>query len=55
MRTLWEFIKADTDEADTILKGFLRTPAELQDPTDLEILRKVQADLQKVDLFPTKY
>ncbi|XXG61361.1 hypothetical protein AAC387_Pa04g3041 [Persea americana] len=47
MRTLWEFIKADKDEADTILKGFLRTPAELHDPTDLEILRKVQADLQK--------
>lgn len=54
MRTLWEFIKTDKDEANAILKGFLRTPTELEEPTDSEILRTVKADLQKVSLFYTK-
>ncbi|XP_058096488.1 uncharacterized protein LOC131242102 [Magnolia sinica] len=47
MRIFWEFIKADRDEAHVILKGLLSSQAEVQDPSDPQLLANIQADLQK--------
>lgn len=51
IRIFWDFIKADRNETNVILKGFLGTGTELQDPTDLELLTDIRADLQKVAFF----
>ncbi|XP_077213834.1 uncharacterized protein LOC143848720 [Tasmannia lanceolata] len=47
MMIFWEFIKADKDEKAVILKGFLGTQPELQDPADSELFMNIQAILQK--------
>ncbi|KAL5981156.1 hypothetical protein ACLOJK_029077 [Asimina triloba] len=53
MRIFWEFLRADRDEAPSILKGFLSLQAELQDPSDSHLFASIQADVQKL-LLETK-
>ncbi|XP_077250034.1 uncharacterized protein LOC143889640 isoform X2 [Tasmannia lanceolata] len=46
MRIFWEFIKADKDETSVILKGFLGTQPDFQDPADSELFIDIRASLQ---------
>lgn len=48
MRVFWEFLEADKDEANVILKGIQSTNhVDLQDPSDSEFLMEIKAILQK--------
>ncbi|XP_058193434.1 uncharacterized protein LOC131310449 isoform X1 [Rhododendron vialii] len=48
MRVFWEFIEADKDEANVILKGIQSTNhVDLQDPSDSEFLMDIKTILQK--------
>ncbi|KAA8529427.1 hypothetical protein F0562_033774 [Nyssa sinensis] len=47
MRTFWEFLRADKDEANVILKGFQGTHVDLQAPSDSELLMDIKSSLQK--------
>lgn len=49
IRMFWEFVKADKDETLGILKGFMGTHVELQDPSDFDLVEDIQFDLHKVD------
>lgn len=49
MRVFWEFLEADKDEANVILKGIQSTNhVDLQDPSDSEFLMEIKTILQKV-------
>uniref|UniRef100_A0A5B6Z0Q5 Ribosomal protein L34Ae n=1 Tax=Davidia involucrata TaxID=16924 RepID=A0A5B6Z0Q5_DAVIN len=47
MRIFWEFLRADKDEANAILKGFQGTHVHLQNPSDSELLMDIKTSLQK--------
>ncbi|KAE9454510.1 hypothetical protein C3L33_13586, partial [Rhododendron williamsianum] len=48
MRVFWEFLEADKDEANVILKGIQSTNhVDLQDPSDSEFLMEIKTILQK--------
>uniref|UniRef100_A0A5B6Z1A4 Ribosomal protein L34Ae n=2 Tax=Davidia involucrata TaxID=16924 RepID=A0A5B6Z1A4_DAVIN len=47
MRTFWEFLRADKDEASVILKGLQGSHVHLQAPFDSELLMNIKASLQK--------
>ncbi|XP_057949993.1 uncharacterized protein LOC131144996 [Malania oleifera] len=47
MHVFWEFLRADKDEANVILKGLQGTQIELQEPADYELLMDVRKILQK--------
>ncbi|XP_074584712.1 uncharacterized protein LOC141840574 isoform X2 [Curcuma longa] len=47
IRIFWEFVKADKDETPGILRGFLGTHVELQDPSDFDLVEDIQFDLHK--------
>ncbi|WOK96840.1 hypothetical protein Cni_G05548 [Canna indica] len=49
IRIFWEFVKGDKDESPGILKGFMGTHAELQDPSDFDLMEDIQSDLHKKD------
>ncbi|KAF6148246.1 hypothetical protein GIB67_012021 [Kingdonia uniflora] len=49
MRIFWEFLRADRDDGNVILKGLLGPQVELIDPTDSELFLDVQTILQKKD------
>lgn len=48
MRIFWEFVRADKDEANVILKGHLGTQIELQNPDDSKLLMDLRTNIQKV-------
>ncbi|OVA13365.1 Ribosomal protein L34Ae [Macleaya cordata] len=47
IRIFWEFLRADKNEGNMILKGLLGPQVELHDPEDSELLLDVQTNLQK--------
>ncbi|KAF3789363.1 hypothetical protein EJ110_NYTH18767 [Nymphaea thermarum] len=47
LRTFWDFVRRDRDEAGTILKGLIGSQTELQDPTDAELFANIQASFHK--------
>ncbi|KAG6522563.1 hypothetical protein ZIOFF_019703 [Zingiber officinale] len=47
IRIFWEFVKADKDETPGILRGFMGTHVELQDPSDFYLVEDIQFDLHK--------
>ncbi|CAL9754484.1 unnamed protein product [Musa acuminata subsp. burmannicoides] len=47
LRIFWEFVKADEDATPWILRGFIRSHAELQDPSDFDLMEVVRSDLHK--------
>ncbi|KAL7260928.1 hypothetical protein ACSBR1_006571 [Camellia fascicularis] len=47
MHVFWEFVHADRDDTNVILKGFQATRVNLQDPSDSELLMEIKASLQK--------
>lgn len=49
LRIFWEFVKADEDATPWILRGFIGSHAELQDPSDFDLMEVVRSDLHKVD------
>ncbi|URE15678.1 hypothetical protein MUK42_03559 [Musa troglodytarum] len=48
IRIFWEFVKADKDETPGILKGFMGSHVDLQDPSDSDLMEDIQSDLRKV-------
>lgn len=46
MRVFWEFLRADKDEGDVMLKS-----PELQDSIDSELLIDIRTDFQKVCFY----
>ncbi|XP_043725050.1 uncharacterized protein LOC122671726 [Telopea speciosissima] len=47
MQIFWDFVRADKEEANMILKGLLRTQVELQNPADLDLLTEIRSNIQK--------
>ncbi|RZR85285.1 hypothetical protein BHM03_00012231 [Ensete ventricosum] len=53
LRIFWEFVKTDKDATPCILRGFIGSHAELQDPPDFDLMEVVRSDLHKVDHVDT--
>ncbi|CAL9083288.1 unnamed protein product [Musa textilis] len=47
LRIFWEFVKADKDATPWILRGFVSSHAELQDPSDFDLMEVVRSDLRR--------
>ncbi|KAJ8485198.1 hypothetical protein OPV22_017683 [Ensete ventricosum] len=47
LRIFWEFVKTDKDATPCILRGFIGSHAELQDPPDFDLMEVVRSDLHK--------